>query len=327
QCARLPQDSRNEQLIRNLLMLDAEFEKEFAGAYALELPDGQTQSDRSCRIMLYRSSLVVVPSATDFFNVAYADIQSLAFDPERYCLELRLDLGERLVFTMLGGRFGELEREIRRLTQALYHRTAAYLRERLPAEAPDAQLPPLASTLRQGKAVSRGAIQAAAPGLWPFLEQLLFTNEAGESAPGRRACFEHLCQMAQDQYIYVGLREGFESREERVAPVCWFVVAFPDQGRMAVEVTNESGYATYVYRMAGPVETAVRSLSRAMVALNFRREVISASEAELAGPKMGRYRVALRKLAPVRQLREMFVGKAAHTTEEAWAARMAELLG
>lgn len=53
-------------------------------------------------------------------------------------------------------------------------------------------------------------------------------------------------------------------------------------------VTNESGYATCLYRMEGPVDQAVGELHRAMAALNFRRNVLSASERELESERMTR---------------------------------------
>ncbi|HEY3365645.1 MAG TPA: hypothetical protein VGK74_11370 [Symbiobacteriaceae bacterium] len=353
QCVKELMDRRSAQLTRNLLMLDAGFEKAFRGACEFTGPDGVVRSDADCRIALYRSSLVVEPAAGDFFTVAYADIESMAFDPVCYGLELRLDLGERVLFGMLGTRFGELEQEIRRLTALLYDRTAAYLKEWLP-EARETAIRELAVTLRQGKAVPKPAVLAAAPGLWPPLEALMFTPGSGEPGSGepgsgepgsgepgsgepgageagaagpdplRRACFAHLCSLARPEHIYVGFRESWEAEGQ---PVYWFVVAFPEQGRLAVEVTNEPGNATYIYRLEGPADRAVRELSRAMVAVNFRRDVISASEAELAGERMARYRVAVRKLPYVQRLRALFAGKAAHTSEAAWQRKVSELLG
>jgi hypothetical protein len=113
----------------------------------------------------------------------------------------------------------------------------------------------------------------------------------------------------------------------------WFLVALPEHNAIAAEVTNEKGHATYFYRIAGngrptseEIHRRVRQLSRAMQALNFRREVIYAKERDLASGRMFRYRVALRKLSYLRDVRQLFVGRATHQSEAAWEKRAASLL-
>lgn len=312
---------RSAQLAKNLLMQDGLPEKSFRGAYSFEAAGGQRHADEACTITLYNSSVVVEPEREDWWSFTYPDVTAMAFDPDTYALRLHLDLGEQVAFRMLGNRFGELEHEIRRLTEALYDRTGALLQERLPETVPQATLHRLARVLRQGKAVPRQQVEAAAPGVWPALEAVLFTGESGEPDTARQEAVAHLCGQASPEHVYVGLREGFTGS----APIFWFVVCFPADGRLAVEVTNESGNATYVYRMEGPPERAVAEVSRALTAVGFRREVISASDDELAvDGRLARYQVALRKVPYVRRLRERFIGKAAHT--EAWPRRMAGLL-
>jgi hypothetical protein len=294
---------RGAQLTRNLGFLDGGFEKAFTGAYTFQSPDGSAHADRSCRISLYRTSVVVEPESGDFWSFAYADIEAMAFHPEPYALELQLDLGEQISFRMLGTRFGELEAEIRRLTKAMYDRTAQALAQLVPG-APAREL---AVLLRQGKAVRHERVAALAPTFWPTF------------APERQASLDYL--RSRTDQVYVGFRESYGE----AAPVYWYVAVFPREGVMAVEVPSEEGNATYIYRMDGPADRAVTLLSRAMVALNFRREVISCSEAELAADgRLARYRVAVRKLPYVRRLRAQFVGKAAHVAT--WQQRVDELI-
>lgn len=296
---------RSAQLIRNLMLAGGKLQKEFRGA----CPAGP------CTVRLYQTGLAVEPDLVDPFGMAYADIASLRFDRECYALGITDDLGEELRLTMLGTRFGELEQEIRRLTEEMYDRTVALLQERLPAGIPTTALRSLAVTLRNGRAVRREELAAAAPGPWPHLQALLLSDEV------RRVSFDHLAEISQN--VYVGYREAFPEGEE---PVGWYVCLFPDRARMAVEVTTEEGHATYVYRLEGEPDRAVRELSRAMAALNFRREVISASDEAIAAGRLERYQVALRKLPYVRRLRELFVGRAVHSNDAAWRRRIEELL-
>jgi hypothetical protein len=67
-------------------------------------------------------------------------------------------------------------------------------------------------------------------------------------------------------------------------------------------------------------------VSRAMVALNFYREPLYAPEKEIATGRFGEYKLAVRKLPYLRAARERFVGRAVHTTPEAWTKQIAGLL-
>lgn len=131
---------------------------------------------------------------------------------------------------------------------------------------------------------------------------------------------------------------GSDTGEETAAaPLFWFVAAFPERNVLASEVLGESGHATYFFRLgdqasagapgAPGVDQAARRLARALRALNFRREVIMASDADLAGDRMLRYRVALRKLPYLSDVRRAFLGRAIHRTGGGWEKQAQRLLG
>lgn len=105
-------DRRQAQLIPNLLMLGTGTGKEFSGAYEYVDSDGQRSSDRAARIVLYDTSLVVLPEPADPFIVAYNFIEQLAFDPASYSLNISLDLGERLQLTAEITSTGRASREV-----------------------------------------------------------------------------------------------------------------------------------------------------------------------------------------------------------------------
>jgi hypothetical protein len=56
----------------------------------------------------------------------------------------------------------------------------------------------------------------------------------------------------------------------------------------------------------------VASVSRAMVALSFKREPIYLEDEALATGRYARYRLALRLSAPLRSARASFLGRAVH---------------
>ncbi len=103
---------------------------------------------------------------------------------------------------------------------------------------------------------------------------------------------------------------------------------------VAWEATSRSGRATYFFRLVSPeqaaqlqdaskgpalIESAIRQLNRAIVLLNFRREPIYLPDDSLAiQPRFRRYAIARRNLPELVRLRSSFIGRAIHTTPEAW---------
>jgi hypothetical protein len=103
---------------------------------------------------------------------------------------------------------------------------------------------------------------------------------------------------------------------------------------VAWEATSRSGRATYFFRLVPPeqaaqlqdpskspelIEAAIRQLNRAIVLLNFRREPIYLPDDSLQiQPRFHRYAIACRKLPELVRLRSSFLGRAIHTTPQAW---------
>lgn len=103
---------------------------------------------------------------------------------------------------------------------------------------------------------------------------------------------------------------------------------------VAWEASSTSGRATYFFRLldaseagalrdpgkwAEAVERAVERVNRVLGMLNFRRRPIYLSDDELAGNAMfHRYAIAARRIPDVRQVRAAFLGRAMHSSLEAW---------
>jgi hypothetical protein len=103
---------------------------------------------------------------------------------------------------------------------------------------------------------------------------------------------------------------------------------------VAWEATSRSGRATYFFRLvpperaaelqdaskcAGLVDATIAQLNRAIVLLNFRREPIYLPSDSLElQPRFRRYAIACRNLPDLVRLRASFLGRAIHTTPQAW---------
>jgi hypothetical protein len=111
---------------------------------------------------------------------------------------------------------------------------------------------------------------------------------------------------------------------------------------VAWESTSRSGRATYFFRQlpqdqagqlrdpgmaSAAIEDAIRRLNRALVLLNFRREPIYLPDESLERqPRYRRYAIACRKIPVLRQLRASYLGRALHTSFEAWQKQMQSIL-
>jgi hypothetical protein len=106
---------------------------------------------------------------------------------------------------------------------------------------------------------------------------------------------------------------------------------------VAWEFTSASGRATYFFRLVPPeqarllqdpskssalVADALQKLNQAIVLLNFRREPIYLSDESLElQPRFRRYTIACRKIPELRRLRSSFLGRAVHTSPDAWQSQ------
>jgi len=111
---------------------------------------------------------------------------------------------------------------------------------------------------------------------------------------------------------------------------------------VAWEASSASGRATYFFRLLDPteagalrdpaksapaIETAVARINRVLGMLNFRRRPIYLSDDELSGnPIFHRYAIAARKIPELRQVRAAFLGRAAHSSVEAWRSQVDGIL-
>jgi len=328
---------RNYQMQKNLLMLDKDYQKEFEASFEFTDSERRTIKDGKAKIILYRNSLVVTPQEEDFFNINYCDIEKIDFEPGKFSLNILLDLGEKLTLTMMGGRFEELKSDIERLIEEMYQRTAEMLKEYFPKGVSEWTILQLSRVLKQGKATKKSEIEEISPDLWGVLPRIIFKRPDEESSQEpdeeRKAAFDYLLSLAGPENTYIGIRESFTSSEEELKPIFWFLVAFPKENAIASEVTNEEGHATYFFRIKedgkpspDDVKRKVKEINRSMQALNFRRDVIRASDDEIKSDKFSRYRVALRKLPYLNRIRQDFIGRAIHTSEKSWRKEVQKIL-
>jgi hypothetical protein len=111
---------------------------------------------------------------------------------------------------------------------------------------------------------------------------------------------------------------------------------------IAWEASSRSGRATYFFRLVDPAETGalrdssrsadavereVRRINRVLGMLNFRRRPIYLSDDDLSGNiAFHRYAIAARRIADLRQVRAAFLGRAIHSSFDAWQGQVKSIL-
>jgi len=111
---------------------------------------------------------------------------------------------------------------------------------------------------------------------------------------------------------------------------------------VAWEASSRAGRATYFFRVPGParaaqlkdaatgpavLEAGIRRLNRVLGMLNFRRRPIYLSDGDLdMDPRYHRYAIAARRLPDLREVRASFLGRAIHSSHEAWQKQVDSIL-
>jgi hypothetical protein len=130
---------------------------------------------------------------------------------------------------------------------------------------------------------------------------------------------------------------------------CWFFIPMAlaaDSKRhaniVAWEAGTGTGRATYFFRIAAPeqsatlndpsrgaamVEGAIAGLTRGLSLVNFRREPVYLPDAALQEqPRYRRYAIGCRRLPALRELRAAYLGRAIHSSMDAWSTQVQTIL-
>jgi len=151
--------------------------------------------------------------------------------------------------------------------------------------------------------------------------------------------FDELRSRAADGSLMAGFKfiredeveepEGGESEEQKEPLFFWFFLPIAGKDIVAWEASTGSGRATYFFRapQGNAAETAVQKLTRGLALANFRREPVYLSDDSLEQqPRYRRYAIGCRKLPDLRELRSAMLGRAIHSSIEAWQAQVVAIL-
>jgi hypothetical protein len=321
-----------DRTVECLLLGDLPEVARFEGSAALEL-----DSPTPAQIRLYETNIAVLPVAGAPVQWRLADVDSLTFDEPSWTVALQSPAG-RLAISKLAKKTDEFRAKVGGALDVLRSRAAGVLHQQFPFLDPD-RLERLLALMPEG----RSAPVAALAAVHPKLPDAVVARGVDSRL---KPYFDALRARAVPETLMAGfkfIRENEEPEEaaaaddDSAAPpgeapplFFWFffqLKAAPDI--VAWEASTGSGRATYLFRIpdGAAAAPAVAALTRGLALVNFRREPVYLPGDSLEQQaRYRRYAIGCRKLPDLRALRAAYIGRAIHSTLEAWTAQLDEAL-
>lgn len=318
---------RNELIMADLLMGERLRKQGVKG----ELRAPFRGAEGPCQVRLYDTALVLLPVKGQLARVRYSDIRGI--EARDYMLRIELENGEQLGLGMLGRELDPLWKGISAAMAELEANVQALVKDIYP-DASSETLTVASRLLKEGRAARRFDLEDLDPLLFASLEARLRAAGMGEE-------YDHLASLGKKNMVRIGIKRPLVSEEE---DYIWFMMPLlgKEGNAIAMEATSgpSGGRATYFFRAAprdrypGMDEGARREaaeegmdlLTAGLQEINFRRQPIYLKNEQLAAPQYSKYRFSIVLIPSLRELRDRFIGRVAHTSPEEWTARVGELL-
>jgi hypothetical protein len=354
-------EAYRQRVLQCLLLEDLKEIARFDGNFELAVA-ATTPRSGAAEFRLFKSNLAVLPVASQGFQWRLADVDSVSFDPETYQVTLRAGQ-DVLKIGKLAKRTEEFAASAKDAISALAAQSAQALHLAFPFLAPE-RLQATAALLREGHSASVARLTAIHPkfaaglaanavdhDLKPYYDDLLARTAKDTLFAGFKLIRPE--DSGESEMEDVGADSS--SGSDRGAPdidsggpetLYWFY--FPIAGKsgpanlVAWEASSKGGRATYFFRLVDSareaelsdparspaiLEAALRRLDRVLGMLNFRRRPIYLSDDELdRDAKFHRYAIAARRIPELREVRAAFVGRAVHSSLEAWQGQVKAIL-
>jgi hypothetical protein len=356
---------RNEVLLKDMLMQESLKKGGLQGEFSLRNTAGKELANGICETRLYETALVILPERSEPVRLPFSDLlewkeadyeltlqaewqgtlilrqMGSHWDPFRKCLEEAA--------AALTARVHSLIKElVPGIDPATLRRAGQLLREGKAAT--KASLDALSPRLWPALESRLATLEERATG------SEVDSEEGSEGSPPSAGeaeaatitqTFAHLKELARQDHMAIGIKRDLLG--ELTGEYLWFLLPIygPDASQPGNAIAMESistvggGKATYFFRLLGRQEYRHRKsleeldrladnfiveINRSMQAINFRREPIYLTDSQLGEPRFQKYLYSLQKLPELQRLRELYIGRVAHTSLERWKTTVAELL-
>lgn len=310
---------RHEIIQKELLMEEGGKKAGFRGNYDYQKDEEKRSGE--AEIEIYDTGLMIKPERGDLIRIPFAEITE--FSEKDYNISIITEFAT-LFLSHFGEKFDSLSKALKEALNELSLKTQSILKELLP------ELDPLAirkagELLKDGRAVSKDGIDKISPKIWPDLEKKLIAINIKES-------YDFLKSLSKTEQVFLGIKRDLMG--ELTGEYIWFLVpVFSKKGGnfLAMEAASTiegGGKATYFFRIpeGENLDDLIKKINRCMLAINFRREPIYLKDEDLEKPDWSKYKIAISRIPELKLLRQLFVGRAIHTSPENWKENVNNLI-
>ncbi|MCL2784396.1 MAG: hypothetical protein FWD55_02960 [Propionibacteriaceae bacterium] len=305
-----------------------------------------TQIDGAAPIAVYDNCVATLPPDLNARRVPLVFATGLT--KGEFELTLSLETGESYTWSRLGYDTDLFADSIEAQIRTLREKSLMAIHEIDPT-LNASQASQLSGLIPHGVAAPLSAIAGIAPSLVSALEDKIAQTCAAETYTAFKELSgsQHICVGFRKNDLKFGSQPGpssmmagltqilpgaagevfdaaSEADEEKVDPyLMWMIVPSPNGQYAAVEFAFPNS-ATFIYRTNGNFELFARALNRALEAIDFKREVIRLTDAELLKPENARYAMANRRTAALQFVRANFVTRVIHSSLETWKQKLTQ---
>ena len=319
-------ESWGDALSRALLMHEPVTVFEARANYTLR--SGDSQLSGSCRGRIYQTSLVLLP--TEDIPLRYPFSSIISAKLENYRITITSTDKETLELFRLGPLTDAFFEKLVGTQRELETSTIETIKTIIPSIKYE-ELYSLSAFMMEGRAAMRKDVERISSDSWRML-----TNKVIESPMAEE--FEYLSTISLPESTAIGLKKTING------VYVWFLVLIKgssEQGgnSMIMEVTSETGHATYLFSVMSRYdfsansqdfqregEVMIGSMNEAMIATGFRREPIYLSDDQLNSETYSKYLFSSQNLPPLKLLRKRFFARVIHTTFENWKQDLLDAL-
>lgn len=320
---------RNELMLTDLLMHEPIRRAGINAACTRYNPCGEAVDLGKCELRLGDTALLIIPEYHEPIRLPLSYV--FAVKEENYAVNMVAEGGERLVLSKLGRELAPFTDLMQEIMSELSVKAQTILRELLPAVSANS-IQQAAYLMREGRAAKRAELEHIDAGLWVSLEEQL-------DKAGIRREYDFLSALADTQQQCLGFKRELVAVSAR--EYIWFLIPIAKSNLIAMEASSGpgSGRATYFFRIVEKVAAGRKLeqlqeqidqllivINRCMQAINFRREPVYLPEEKLLEPRYQKYRLAVRKIPGLLELRKRFVGRVFHRNPQQWEQDVLDLL-
>ena len=351
---------RNEIILKYLLMNESIKKSGVSGDLTLADTSGTEKQFERCEFRLYETSIVLIPSIGEPIRVHYSNIAQV--EAKEYTISIATELGERLTISKLGREFDSTSRDLSEAINALNIQSQSLIKDLVPSADPSV-VRALSRLMKDGKAARSSDIKSFSPTMWGELEKKLeqtpiwgeyqYLKSVARQEKIAIGIKRGLMSDLTGNYLWLLIPIYGKNPEHGNAIALESVRLIstdPKENDSSDGVSSEEdigattgGNATYFFRIVGrkdypglatnmeeldsKVDSMILRTNQLMLDINFRREPIFLSDEKLrTEPKYATYRYATQKISSLKQLRELFIGRAIHSSFEQWKLDATRLL-